>query len=59
MINEIKIFLFILCIVFQMRFIIQFCYQLTKEKPEPMKMKEVEKTLMYFTTAYIITYIII
>jgi hypothetical protein len=59
MINEIKLFLFVLSIVFQMRFIIEFLYQLTRETPEPMTIKENEKTLLYFAGAYIITYILI
>jgi|LakMenE18May11ns_1017448.scaffolds.fasta_scaffold9945773_5 hypothetical protein len=59
MINEIKLFLFVLCLVFELKFIFQFIYQLTRENPEPLKIKEMDKTLLYFTTAYIITYILI
>jgi hypothetical protein len=59
MINEIKLFLFVLCLVFELKFVFQFLYQLTRENPEPLKIKEMDKTLLYFTTAYIITYILI
>jgi hypothetical protein len=59
MINEIKIFLFVLCLIFELKFVFQFVFQLTRENPEPLKIKETEKTLLYFTTAYIITYLLI
>lgn len=59
MINEIKLFLFVLSIVFELRFIATFIYQLTRETPEELKISEIEKTILYFTTAYIITYILI
>jgi hypothetical protein len=59
MISEIKLFLFVLSIVFELRFVLTFIYQLTRETPEELKISEVEKTLLYFSTAYIITYILI
>jgi hypothetical protein len=59
MINEIKLFLFVLSIVYELKFIIQFLYQLTRENPEELKLKEWEKTILYFTNSYIITYILI
>jgi hypothetical protein len=59
MISEIKLFLFVLSVVFELRFISTFIYQLTRETPEELKISEVEKILLYFTTAYIITYILI
>lgn len=59
MINEIKLFLFVLSLVFTIRFLFEFLYQLTRETPEPIKLKEIEKTLLYFAGAYIITYILI
>jgi hypothetical protein len=59
MISEIKLFLFVLSMVFELRFISTFIYQLTRETPEELKISEVEKTLLYFATAYIITYILI
>jgi hypothetical protein len=59
MINEIKLFLFILSFIFTLRFIFQFTYHLTSDTPEPIKLKEIEKMLLYFASAYIITYILI
>ncbi len=59
MINDIKLFFFVLSIIFEMKLIIQFLYQLTRETPESIKLKETEKVVLYFTSAYIITYILI
>lgn len=59
MINEIKLFLFVLSVVFELRFVIGFIYQLTRETPDELQIKDIEKTLLYFSTAYIITYILI
>jgi hypothetical protein len=59
MINEIRLFMFVLSIVFILRFLFQFFYELTRENPEQLKLKETEKTFIYFAVSYIITYIII
>lgn len=59
MINELKLFLFVLSVIFELKFIVTFIYQLTRETPEELKVSEIEKTILYFATAYIITYILI
>jgi hypothetical protein len=59
MINEIKLFIFVLSVVFVLRFIFQFVYELTRENPEQLKLKETEKIFLYFAVSYIITYILI
>jgi hypothetical protein len=59
MINEIKLFLFILSIVFELKFITEMVVKFFQEDPEPLVIKEIEKLFLYLTTAYIITYILI
>lgn len=59
MINEIKLFIFVLSVVFVLRFILQFAYELTRENPEQLKLKETEKVFLYVAVSYIITYILI
>ena len=58
-INEIKIFLLILSIVYSLRFIIEFVVKLLQEEPVPMKISKVNEVLLYFSLSYIITSLII
>ncbi len=57
--EEIKIFLFILSLVYTLRFIFEFGIKLFQTEPEPMTIKEIEKTILYFSISYIITYFLI
>lgn len=57
--EEIKIFLFILSLVYTLKFVFEFGLKLFQEDPEPMTIKEIEKSLLYFSVAYIITYFLI
>jgi hypothetical protein len=59
MINEIKIFLLILSIVYSLRFIIEFVVKLLQEEPVPMKISKANEVLLYFSLSYIITSLII
>jgi hypothetical protein len=59
MMEQIKIFLFVLSIIYTLRFIFEFIMKLTQENPEPLVIKEVEKVFLYFSSAYIITYFLI
>jgi hypothetical protein len=58
MINEIKLFLFVLSITYNLRFIVEFVIKLTQENPEPMKITSTEKVFVYFALSYIITYLL-
>lgn len=58
-INEIKIFLLILSIVYSLRFIIEFVVKLLQEEPVPMKISKANEVLLYFSLSYIITSLII
>jgi hypothetical protein len=59
MMEQIKLFLFVLSIIYCSRFIFEFLFKLTQENPEPLVVKETEKIFLYFTISYIITYILI
>lgn len=59
MMEQIKIFLFVLSIIYTLRFIFEFVFKLTQENPEPLVIKETEKVFLYFSSAYIITYFLI
>ena len=59
MINEIKIFLLILSIVYSLRFVIEFVVKLLQEEPVPMKISKANEVLLYFSLSYIITSLII
>jgi len=59
MIQEIKLFLFVLSIIYSIRIIVEFVLKLTQENPEPMKLSKVEQAIQVFAISYIITYILI
>ena len=59
MMEQIKLFLFVLSLIYTLRFVFEFVLKLLQENPEPLVLKEIERTFLYFTSAYIITYILI
>lgn len=59
MMEQIKLYLFVLSIIYSLRFIISFVVRLTQENPEPMKLSKVEDALLLFSLSYIITYFLI
>ncbi len=59
MIEQIKLFLFILSLVFTLRFVIEFIVKLFQEEPQPMEVNSVKEVFIYLAISYIITYIII
>jgi hypothetical protein len=59
MIEQIKLFLFVLSVVFTLRFVSEFVLKLFQEEPQPMKINSVKETFIYIALAYIITFIII
>ena len=59
MINEIKVFLLVLSVVYTLRFILEFIIKLFQEEPVPMKLNKVNEVFLYLSLSYIITSIII
>jgi hypothetical protein len=58
MMQQIKLFLFVLSIVYSLRIIVEFLIKLTEENPEPMKLSKLEQSLQLISLSYIITYIL-
>lgn len=56
--QQIKLFLFVLSIVYSLRIIVEFLIKLTQENPEPMKLSKLEQSLQLISLSYIITYIL-
>jgi len=59
MMQEIKLFLFVLSIIYSIRIIVEFFLKLTQENPEPMKLSKAEQAIQVCALSYIITYILI
>jgi uncharacterized membrane protein SirB2 len=59
MMEQIKLFFFVLSIIYTLRFFLEFVIKLTQENPEQMKLNKVEDTLLLISLSYIITYILI
>jgi hypothetical protein len=59
MMEQIKLYLFVLSVIYSLRFLIEFGVRLMQENPEQMKLSKVEDTLLLFSLSYIITYFLI
>ena len=57
--EQIKLFFFVLSIIYTLRFFLEFVIKLTQENPEQMKLTKVEDTLLLISLSFIITYILI
>lgn len=57
--NEIKLFLFVLSLLFILKNIIVFSVKLFESDPEPMTLNKIEKVLLYLSFSYAITSLII
>ena len=57
--EQIKLFLFVLSIIYTLRFLVEFVIRLTQENPEPMTVTKLEQTIQLVSLSYIITYILI
>jgi hypothetical protein len=59
MLQEFKLFLFVLSIIYTLRFIIELAIRLFQENPEALTLSKVEQIAHYVALSYIITYILI
>ena len=57
--EQIKLFLFVLSILYSLRFVVEFVIRLTQENPEPMTVTKLEQLFQLVSLSYIITYILI
>ena len=55
---QIKLFFFILSVVYLSRFVVELVIKLTQDNTEPMVTTKVEKSLQLIALSYIITYIL-
>jgi hypothetical protein len=57
--EEIKLFLFVLSILYTLYFVVAFLLRLTEEDPKPMTLTKLEILYQLVSLSYIITYILI
>ena len=58
MINFILQFLFILSIVYLVKYILEFIFKLISTEAEPIRISKLEGVFYYLAVSYIITYIL-
>jgi hypothetical protein len=59
MMEQIKLFLFVLSLVFTLRFVMEFVIKLIQDNPTPMSISKINESLLYVSISYIITYFLI
>jgi hypothetical protein len=59
MLTEIKLFLFVLSIIYTLRFVVELVIRLFQTDPDPINLTKLEQFSHYVALSYIITYIII
>jgi hypothetical protein len=59
MTQEIKTFLFILSIVYILRFVVEFVLKLMDNNPSVLKVSNTNQVFLYFAISYFITYFLI
>ena len=55
---QIKLFFFVLSIIYNLRFLVELGIKLLQDNTEPMKLTKVEQTILLISLSYIITYIL-
>jgi|LauGreDrversion4_2_1035121.scaffolds.fasta_scaffold05906_11 hypothetical protein len=58
MMLNILVFLMVLSIVYLLRFVSEFVIKLFSDEPSIMQLSQVDKTFLYLSISYIITFII-
>jgi hypothetical protein len=58
MMQQIKLFFFVLSIIYLSKFIVEFTIKLFQENPEPMSLTKIEQIIQLVALSYIITYIL-
>ena len=56
--QQIKLFLFILSIIYTLRFIVELSIRLIQDNPDPISVKKYEQYIQYFALSYIITFLL-
>ena len=55
---QVKIFLFVISILFSIRLIAEFTIKLFQDNPEPLVLSKIEQVLIYLAVSYIIKFIL-
>jgi len=58
MMQQIRLFFFVLGILYLTKVLLEFIVKLFQENPEPMKLSNVEQIVLLVASSYIITYIL-
>jgi hypothetical protein len=58
MLQQIKLFLFVLSIIYNLKFIIELAIRLFQDNPEPMVLSKLEQFYQFVALSYIITFIL-
>ena len=56
--QQIKLFLFVLSMIYTLRFIVELVIRLFQDNPDSISIKKYEQYIQYFTLSYIITYLL-
>jgi hypothetical protein len=57
--EEIELFIFVLCILYILQFVVEFVLRLTEEEPKPLTLSKLEQLSYLASLSYIITYFLI
>jgi hypothetical protein len=58
MLQQIKLFLFVLSVIYNLKFIIELTVRLFQDNPEPMRLSKLEQFYQFIGLSYIITFIL-
>lgn len=58
MLQQIKLFLFVLSIIYTLRFVVELVIRLFQDNPEPMTLSKLEQFYQFVALSYIITFIL-
>jgi hypothetical protein len=58
MLQQIKLFLFVLSIVYNLKFVVELVIRLFQDNPEPIVLSKLEQFYQFVALSYIITFIL-
>jgi len=58
MLQQIKLFLFVLSIIYTLRFVVELVIRLFQDNPEPIQLSKLEQFYQFVALSYIITFIL-
>jgi len=59
MVQEIKIFLLVLSIIFTSKFVLEFIIKFFQDEPDPINITKYDTIFIYLAISYIVTFLII